>query len=128
MEFGCEAIDRAHRIGGGYVDEKTNKLIKPIIVKFGSWRERTAFYKARPRMFSGGVKKQEVLPFRISLDLTKRRRDLLKYAKELIETNPNVLYAFADVNCKLFIKDKNNKLHDFNTKGELQLVLDKLEV
>ena len=79
-------------------------------------------------MFSGGVRKEGVfLPFRVSLDLTKHRLDLLKHTKELVKTNPKILYAFADVNCSLALKDANNLFHYFSNKGELKLILDKLE-
>ena len=123
LNFGKAAIDRSHRIGEEYKDDVTNKMVRPIIVKFRSWGERTAFYKARPRLFSNGIKKPGTLPFRVSLDLTKRRYDLLKHAREVIKSNPNFLYAFADVNCSLVIKDKNNKHHYFNTKDDLAKIL-----
>ena len=127
MEFGKECIDRAHRIGQEYEDVQTKKSVKSIIVKFKSWHERSAFYKARPKIFIGGIKKEGVLPFRVSLDLTKRRCDLLKHATDLIENNHNFLYAFADINCALVIKDSKNKYHYFNSKNDLQIILDKFE-
>ena len=38
-------IDRAHYIGKPYMD-KTKNEVRSIIVKFRSWKLRTAFYKA----------------------------------------------------------------------------------
>ena len=38
-------IDRAHYIGKLYMD-KTKNEVRSIIVKFRSWKSRTAFYKA----------------------------------------------------------------------------------
>ena len=48
IEFNQNEIDRAHYIGKPYMDKKKNK-VRSIIVKFRSWKSRTAFYKARPR-------------------------------------------------------------------------------
>ena len=42
--------------------------------------------------------------FSVSVDLTKRRYQLLKQAKGLISDNDNVSFAFADVNCSLGLK------------------------
>ena len=117
------AIERTHRIGVSYVDRDSGKLVKAIIVKFKSWNDRSAFYKARPRAFTRGVKKPGHLPFRVSLDLTKRRNDLLQHAKGMIENNPKYLFVFTDINCFLVIKDVNNKFHHFNSKGELDAIL-----
>ena len=52
-----------------------------------------------------------------------KRHDLLKHARELIENNPRFLYAFADFNCSLAVKDDNNKYHYFNSKGDLAKIL-----
>ena len=120
------AIDRTHRIGVAYTDNESNKQVRSIIVKFKSWGERSAFYRARPTLFSGGKKKPGVLPFRVSLDLTKRRYDLLKHAKELIDNNSKFLYAFADINCSLVVKDANNKHHYFNNKVELHKIVNEM--
>ena len=116
-------IERAHRIGVSYVDDISKLKVKPIIVKFHSWKKRTQFYQARPRAFVNGVKKSEPLPFRVALDLTKIRLDLLKCARSLILNNPNFLYVYSNINCKLVIKDVNNKLHHFNTKGQLDKII-----
>ena len=127
MSFGKEVIDRTHRVGEVYQDDVSKKNVRSIIVKFKSWNERTAFYRARPKLFSKGVKKQGVvLPFRVSLDLTKRRHDLLKYAKDLIENSPKFLYVFADINCSLVIKDNDNKYHYFNSKRDLTKIINNL--
>ena len=48
IEFNQNEIDRAHYIGKPYINKKKNK-VRSIIVKFNSWKTRTAFYKARPR-------------------------------------------------------------------------------
>ena len=121
--FGKEAIDRAHVIGQPYLDEISNKRVQSIIVKFNTWNDRTAFYKARPKSFADGKKLPGTPPFRVSLDLTKHRFDLLRRARELIKDNPNFLYAFSNVNCSLLIKDKSNKNHNFNSEVQLNNIL-----
>ena len=40
-------VDRAHRIGKGYNDKKTNVYCKSIIVRFTTFRYRTVFYRSR---------------------------------------------------------------------------------
>ena len=54
-------IDRVHRIGRPI--EKNGKRYRQVIIRFTSWRHRTAAYKAR--------KKSQ--KYRFQLDLTKRR-------------------------------------------------------
>ena len=120
------SIDRAHRIGVSYLDSESKRMTRSIIVKFRSWSERMAFYKARPTGFSGGKKKPGVLPFRVSLDLTKRRYDLLKHARTLIDNNDKFLFAFADSNCFLGVKDVGNKFHFFTNKAELENIISKV--
>ena len=125
VDLNSNAIDRTHRVGNTYVDRETNKNVRSIIAKLNSWRDRTKFYRARPTLFSGGKKKPGVLPFRVSLDLTKRRYDLLKHARGLIGDNPHFLYAFADINCSLAIRDSSNRNHFFNSYGELDNIINK---
>ena len=96
-------IDRAHFVGKDFVN-KQNKKVRSIIIRFRSWNSRLAFYRARPKFVS--KKKPDINPskFSVSIDLTKRRYNLLKVAKEKIKNNPHVDYAFSDVNCSLAIK------------------------
>ena len=74
LEISGAVIDRAHRTGPGYTDIKTQKVCKSIIVRFTTFRHRTAFYRARRSI---GNRAQ------VRLDLTKRRYDTLKAANEL---------------------------------------------
>ena len=62
-------IDRAHRIGKGYNDKKTNVRCKSIIVSFATFRHRTMFYRGRANL-KNNVK--------LKLDLTKKIQDLYK--------------------------------------------------
>ena len=43
-------IDRAHRIGKGYNDKKSNIHCKSIIVRFTTFRYRTMFYGSRANL------------------------------------------------------------------------------
>ena len=65
-ESGCDipdvVIDRAHRIGKGYTDKKSNLSCKSIIVRFTTFRHRTMLYRNRNKLKKAKVK----------LDLTKK--------------------------------------------------------
>ena len=67
-------IDRAHRIGK--VKVINGRKAQPMIVRFTTWRHHTSVYKAR----------KSCEDFRIKLDLTKERVDLLKRANELLSS------------------------------------------
>ena len=68
-------IERAHRIGPDYTDKKRQKVCKSITVCF--YHHRTAFYRARRSI---GHRAQ------VTLDLTKRRYDMLKAGNEYIKS------------------------------------------
>ena len=109
-------IDRAHRIGKIYQNKKTNKEAQSVIVRFTTFRERTLLYKERKKI--GG-------DIFIRLDLTAKRFNLLKKARDRIGTdNPIVKYAFADINCRTKIKlhDGTEKL--FSSMEELKMLLE----
>lgn len=99
MNINLEAsdIDRAHRVG---------KERKTMIVKFYSFNKRTSVYKAR---------KSAKNNIKVHLDLTKARLRLLDGAKELITPNSNVDFVFADVNCNVVAKLKNDDYKFFDT-------------
>ena len=80
------SIDRAHRVGKRFTKEGTGEVFHPIIVRFTSWRSRTAVYRNRERQ--GAV--------RFYTDLTKRRLDLKKLADQKTRNNAKVKFAFAD--------------------------------
>ena len=122
VEFNQNEIDRAHYIGKPYMDKKKNKKVRSFIVKFKSWKTRTSFYKSRPRNHLDGQRKPGST-FNVSLDLTKRRYDLLMKARGLIIGNPLVAYAFCDINCSLVIKFNDNTYQYFNSELELDKLL-----
>ena len=112
-------IDRAHRIGK--TKEYRGKRYRQIIVRFTTWRHRTAEYRARKKS-----KK-----YKIWLDLNKRRLKALDEANSIFgaKEKSDDCFAFADVNCRLCVKldgefhycgnlDEQTSLVD-NTEGEI---------
>ena len=91
------------------------KKVRSIIIKFRSWESRTAFYKARPTNRLDRQKKPGS-NFNISLDLTKRRYNLLTKARRPANNNPLVAYAFSGINCSLVLKFNGNTFHYFNSE------------
>ena len=120
-EFNRNENDRAHYIGKPYMNKKKNK-VRSIIVKFSSWKSRTAFYKARLRNHLDQQKKQGS-SFNLSLALIKRRYNLLIKAKGLIPNNPRVAYGFSDINCSLILKFNDNTFRYFSSEPELNNLL-----
>ena len=110
-----DAVDKAHRIGPRVTDEGKEK--QQMIVRFKTFKERTMVYRAR--------KKAENT--RIRIDLTRRRLHVLREAKTLVEDHKNTVdYVFADINCSLAAKLKNEAFIFFNSVDDLKVVLDKL--
>lgn len=118
VTFDRNAIDRVHRIGKTYEDNDGN-VTQQIIVKFRNWSDRQKFYKARPR----GVKKPGTPSFRVKLDLTKRRYKLLQSASELVKSNVDAKYVFADINCSLVVMMNDDSLCFFQDEKELNDLL-----
>ena len=81
------SIDRVHRIGKK-IKNPAGSLEQALILKFTSWKHRTAVYRGRKKLESQKVR----------LDLTARRAKLLSKARLMVKDNPNVEYSFADVN------------------------------
>ena len=102
-------FDRAHRVGP--VRDQNGKLRtdRQMIVKFTSFRSRTAVYRGRKK--EGNV--------RIYIDQTKRRFDLRKMAVDYVKTKPDVDFVFVDVNCSLCVRFKNGLFKFFNSEEEL---------
>ena len=104
-------IDRAHRIGRRY--KKDGVELQTVICKFTTWRHRTDVYR----------KRRATDKYRISVDLTKLRLDLLKSARDMVENIQYVDYVFADVNCQLRVKLKDGSFFNFNNESELEEIL-----
>ena len=118
-----EEIDRVHPIGPAHVDPISKKNVKSYIVKFKSWESREMFFRAHPRVFINGVKKPSKFFFTVSVDLTKRRYNLLQSIKGLTKDNPLISYVIADINCSLAVKLNNDSLNYFNTREEFENIL-----
>ena len=88
VEIPCDVIDRAHRIGK--VTNYNGKKCRQMIVRFTTWSHRTMVYRARK---NNGK-------YRVKLDLTKRRSDILEKANKLLESS-ETSFVFADINCNL---------------------------
>lgn len=111
VELPALAIDRAHRIGKGSMQKPPQ-----VIVKFTTWRDRTAVYRAR-RV----IKQNHGIS--IQPDLTKARLQLLKSAQSLCLQSSDGQYAFADVNCRLGIKLRQGGLKFFASIKEAKEIL-----
>ena len=85
-------IDRAHRIG------KITKTPRPIIVRFVSFRARTAVYRKRD--------KRKEAKIRFATDMTKRRLALRNYASDLVKGNDLVDFVFSDINNNICMRLK----------------------
>ena len=116
-------IDRVHRIGKPCKNESSGLTMKPIIIKFKSWRYKWDVYRNRPRRFENGKKKPGENSFSVSLDLTKRRYNLLKIAKGIVKEMDNVSFVCADVNCSLAIRFKKGTIKHFNSEYEFLSLL-----
>ena len=104
LDISGACIDRAHRIG-----KKTPGRVRPIIVRFTTWRHRTMVYR----------KRKDCVNCRITLDLTKTRMDILKEAIDLARESDHISYTFADINCSLCVKLTNGSFKFFNTIDDL---------
>ena len=117
IPFNEANIDRAHRIGKEYSDKTTGKKVKSIIVKFKSWKSCQQLYNSRPR-FDKNRKNKPGQNFTISVDLTKRRYELLTKARGLIKDNDAIDFVFSDINCSLGVKFNDDSFKYFNSEQE----------
>ena len=108
-----EVIDRAHRVGKKFKRDGSNEEVHPIIVRFTSWRSRTAVYRKREKR--GRT--------RFYTDLTKRRLDLKKLADAKTKDNEKVKFAFADVNNNIGLRLADDRMVYFNSVDELERTL-----
>ena len=109
-------IDRVHRIGKPYKNEGSGLTMKSVNL---SWRYRQDVYRNRPRRFENGKKKPGENSFSVSLDLTKRRYNLLKLAQGIVKEMDNVSFVCADANCYLAIRFKNGTIKHFNSMSSV---------
>ena len=107
-------IDRAHRIGQAKV--VAGKRARQMIVRFTTWRHRSAVYRAR----------KSCNQYKIRLDLTKKRLDTIIKTTQMLHEKGLQGFTFADVNCRLCAKIGND-FHYFKDEDDLTSVIDRLE-
>ena len=109
-------IDRAHRIGKSYHHKKSKKKCKSIIVKFSSFRYRTKAYRQKKNLDDGVT---------AHADLTKKRHSLRRKANDLVRNRDEVLFCYADINCRLKLKwaDQSKQYKLFSSLDELNEIL-----
>ena len=123
LPYGEVKIDRVYRIGKPYKNKSSGLTMKPMNIKFKSCRYRQDIYRNRPRSFENGKKKPGENSFSVSLDLTKRRYNLLKIAQGIVKEVDNVSFVCADVNCSLAIRFKNGTIKHFNSEYDFRSLL-----
>ena len=87
-----------------------------MIVRFTTFRHRTLFCRAKKKLKNG---------FKVNLDLTKSRFNLLKKANDHVKEIPAISCCYADVNCRLRVKFYDAKQRDifFSNFDELRDIL-----
>ena len=108
------ALDRAHRIGATYTENNTRKKMQSIIFRFTTFRHRTFLYANRKNIKSGA---------RIRLDLTNDCYNLLVSARKRVNNCPEVIYVYADINCRLKVKLADESHKFFESMEELNGIL-----
>ena len=91
-------IGKAHWIGKTY---KFSKNCKSTIVEFTIFGHHTIVYQFKKNMKDN---------IKVHVDLTKERHSLLKSANNLVKDVGRILFCYADINCRLKIKWKDNVL------------------
>ncbi len=116
VEVPDEVIDRAHRIGKKEKSNQTGVTGQAMIVKFTSWRHRTAVYRGRKKLQDK----------RIQLDLTFKRARLLRLAKEKAKEYAEVDFVLVDINCRVGIKTKGGDFKFFDNEFQFKSTLEEL--
>ena len=111
-------IDRAHRIGNGYLDKKTNRNCKSIMVRFTTFRHRTSFYRNRNKL------KRNV---KVKLDLTKTRYKIFTDALESVKQCEVVNFVMVDINCRLKVVFKSGRSKYFTDSSSLNDAIEEEE-
>ena len=99
-ESGCDipdiALDGAHRFGKY---DPSGKNVRPVIVRFTTFRHRPMFYQARKNLSKNGVH---------------------HYFRKLeVKSKKFVKYVYVDGNCLFKVKFENNKESFFSSISEL---------
>ena len=126
LKFESTEINRAHRVGLVKTYSKSGKRTQSIIVQFRNWNARCNVFKNRPKFHKkkpGEVEVEVERPFSVSLDLTKRRLELLTIARNESKNHPDVDYVFTDINCNIVLKMVNGKNLYLKRKIDLDGIL-----
>ena len=94
---------------------KKNKK-QEIIVKFATFRHHTLLFRARRKLKNG---------FKLHVDLSNKRFKLLLVAQKYVENAGEVKFVYADVNCNLKVKFRNDEENFFTSIQELEDILGK---
>ena len=108
-----EVINRAHRIGKKVENKQTGVTDQAMIVKFTSWRHRTAMYRGHKNLQDK----------RNQLDFTSKRDGLLSFAKDRAKDYAEFDFVLVDINCRVGIKRKGGDFLFFDSELELQSML-----
>ena len=98
------------------------KKIKSVIVNFKSWKARQQLYNARPRN-----QKDDKKNFSISVDLTRRRYQLVREARRIVEDIIAINFALVNINCSLGVRYENDSFHYVSSKQELHNIINKFD-
>ena len=115
-----DEFDRCHRVGRTFT--KNGRTHQCVLLKLCFWRTRDIIYQNRKK-----------LSFKVSADLTPRRKGILEFAQDEIEatgdmaTDRVVDYVFCDQNCKLKFKSKKNKFYTFSSESEFLMIVARLD-
>ena len=87
-------------------------------MKFRSWKAHQQLYNARPRIQKDGKKKprQNVS---ISVDLPRRRYQLLSKARGIVKDINAINFSFVNINCSLGVRYDYVSFDYFNSKQDL---------
>ena len=115
LEIPEMVFDRAHRIGEPYTDEN-NIQKQSIIVRLTTFRHRTMLYYKRKEI-------KERYGLFVRLDLTKKRYNNLKKAREWAKNFETIDYVCADINCRLKARLVSGKDVYFKDTSDLKSTL-----
>ena len=93
-------------------------------MKFKSWKARKKLYNARPRV-QKDCKKKPSQNFSISVDLTRRRYQLLNEAKGIVKDINGINFAFVSINYSLGVRYDNGSFDYFNSEQELHNIINR---
>ena len=93
-------------------------------MKFKSRKARQQLYNPRPRVQKDGKKKPHQ-NYSISVDLTRRRYQLLTEASGTVKVINAINFAFVNINCSLVVRYDNGSLDYFNSEQELHNIINK---